>query len=690
MKAINYTFKDEIVSFENYDKNKITAGYQIGRSVSSNETEDFIGPLKLDVARPQQQGGVAMHYMSAVSFSETMDWVFYLQNTTATARRIALYLHDKLTNQYTYQGFITWNRLPSGTHTHRGFKMSLENYSEGSVSVNGTTVTGTSTNWTINNIPSGCRIGFGSKNPSEINTWYEISSIIDDITITIDSSAGNLGEVDYIIQDLRGMIVNSASGNVGGLHLIKGLRPEIFTIGGTAVVDGANLDGLRRTYKLEAGTINNLNNPAGLGLDDKISWTEHNLYVPNIVTTTTVNIFVFNIRAPLIPTSGVDKSSFQFNTGTAQVITTIQQNNSVSLFTVRHGIAKNQPSLYFITSSRVYRAPLILIKPNTSGWIQDIMTDNPPGGTTTYPLQGFNNLAYCKIVDRIFLSGGVRNYFTQYTPSLNQFDGIFLSDSKTVNINGGIVPILPDSSAIGFNIEINSGFLHMLRNTTTISQNIGYSIPLTTHQNFAFDTNSYLISPVFRIPEGNFLKMIPQYIRRMGDHPSAYFQPEPFRIFYRTKGITNNTGVWMRLEDSGDLTNVFDNQIQFAFTFKTLGVIGIPPRLKGILLMYESIFDYYKPSTQKTESQDYIFTWRQDKLFSSNIPKLSINIFDVKTSLTIIEDDTVKNDLGIWEYSENDGVNWNTWDTTKNQVGNLIRYKTTNLPKGIKLKVILR
>jgi len=1045
MKAINYTFKDEIVSFDNYDKNKITAGYQIARYTSNDETEDFIGPLKLEVTRPAelQQGGVAMHFISTVTFSETEDWVFYLQNTTSNTRRISLYLHNKLTNSYTYQGFVTWVRIPSGTHTHRGFKMSLENYSEGKVSVSGTSVTGISTNWVTNNIPSGCRIGFGSKTSSEIKTWFEFPSItndtlsifnnleidtsfnigtgfkgfvykikidsddkilvggnfisyneitsnriirlnsdgsidtsfnigtgfnndVNDIQIdsddkilvggdfttyngvtsnriirlnsdgsidtsfnigtgfsqtvfilkmqldgkilvggnftsyngvtsnriirlnsdgsidtsfnigtgfsdivralqiqsdgkilvggnftsyngvtsnriirlnsdgSIDTSFNigtgfndivralqiqsdgkilvggnfatyngvtsnriirlnsdgsrdtsfNIGtgftfivqtieiqsdgkilvggpfatyngvsssrfiilnsdgiehltrftfndgnvfsiqiqsdgkillggtftsysgvsnssiirlnyleqtNIDYVIQDLRAIIVTSASGTDGGAHLIKGLRPELFVNLGTTITSATNLDGLTRTYKLNGGSTNGLNNPSGLGLDDRISWTEHNLYVPNIVTTTTMEVFVFNIRASLNPTSGIDNDSFQFKTGITTIFTTIQQNNSACLFTVNHGVAKNEPSLYFISSNRVYRAPLNLIKPNVTDWIQDYMGENPPGGLTTYPLQTFNNLSYCKMSDRLFLSGGAaRNYYTEYNPSLSQFESIFLSDSKTVNVNNGIVPINPDTSGLGFNIDINSGFLHILRNTATVAQNVGYSIPLATHQNFALNTNTYLISPVFRIPEGNFYKMIPQYIRRLGNHPSAYFQPEPFRIFYRTKGITNNTGTWIRLSESGDLTNVFDNQIQFAFTFKTLGAIGIPPRLKGILLTYESLMDYYKPSKQETDYENYIISWRQDKLFTGNIPKISVNIFDVKTSLTIIEDDTDKNELGIWEYSEDEGVSWNNWDNTKNEVGNLIRYKTTNLPKGIKLKVILR
>jgi hypothetical protein len=691
MKAINYTFKDEIVSFENYDKNKITSGDRILRYTSNDETEDFIGPVKLDVTRPDQQGGVAMQFVSVVTFTDTIDWVFYLQNTTSNTRRIALYIHDKTTNQYTYQGFISWTRIPTNTHTHRGFKVSLENYSEGTVSVNGTSVTGILTEWVNHNIPSGCRIGFGSKNPSEITTWYEIDTITNETSITIDTSVpDNLTNVDYIIQDLRAIIVTSATGVDGGAHLIKGLRPEIFTTGGTTVSSATDTDGLRRTYKLNGGTTNALNNPTGLGLDDRISWVEQNLYVTNLVTTTTVEVFVFNIRASLNPSLGIDNNAFQFRTGVATVFTTVQQLNSANLFTVKHGFAKDQPSLYFISSNRLYRAPLELIKPNVTNWIQDYMADNPPGGISTYPLQSFTNLSYCKMTDRIFLFGGVRSYYTKYDTSISQFESIFLSDSKTVNVNGGTIPINPDSNANGFNTDINSGYLHILRNNATVNQNIGYSIPLTTHQNFAFDLDEYLISPVFRIPEGNFVKMIPQYIRRLGNHPSAYFQPEPFRIFYRTKGITNNTGTWIRLNDSGDLTNVFDNQIQFAFTFKTLGVIGIPPRLKGILLTYESLMDYYKPSTQQTNSEDYIISWRQDKLFTGNIPKISIDIFDVKTSLTIIEDDTERNDLGIWEYSEDEGLNWNPWDSTKNQIGNLIRYRTTNLPKGIKLKVIIR
>lgn len=68
----------------------------------------------------------------------------------------------------------------------------------GTASCSGTSVTGTSTSFT--NYFKNSQIGFGSTVPEDISTWYTISSINSDTSLTLTSSAGSIGSTSYIIK----------------------------------------------------------------------------------------------------------------------------------------------------------------------------------------------------------------------------------------------------------------------------------------------------------------------------------------------------------------------------------------------------------------------------------------------------------------------------------------------------------
>jgi hypothetical protein len=102
-------------------------------------------------------------------------------------------------------------------------------------------VTGSGTVFTDERIAVGARIGFGSTDPTQISTWYVISAISDNITITISSSAGTINAgSSYVIEELRFAITatNATAAN-GGLHLVKGVNYSDFTTIGSTTIPAA-------------------------------------------------------------------------------------------------------------------------------------------------------------------------------------------------------------------------------------------------------------------------------------------------------------------------------------------------------------------------------------------------------------------------------------------------------------------
>jgi hypothetical protein len=77
-------------------------------------------------------------------------------------------------------------------------------YTTGSVSnINTVTITGSSTLWSSLILPA--RIGFGTTNPSSVTTWFTISSITNNTTLVLTSSAAGQSLGNYVIEQTSGV-----------------------------------------------------------------------------------------------------------------------------------------------------------------------------------------------------------------------------------------------------------------------------------------------------------------------------------------------------------------------------------------------------------------------------------------------------------------------------------------------------
>jgi len=701
-RAINYKFlSSQAVGFDSYDSSKTVVGDLIKFYTGVNPQDNYVGPVRLGMARPMEQSiAIPALFISVIKFSDTTHWVFYGDGATAAVtRRVGMYEFDIPSSTYTWKGYVTLNYPAIGNKTLRGNEVIRDLYTEGTVSCSGTTtVTGVGTAFQSSGLCVGNRIGFGNTDPSQVAIWYEIASIDDDLTIQLTTNGPSVSGVAYVIEDLRIVqIITNATATNGGVHVVKGLRVENFSPSGTVIPAATTIDNIRAVYWLKDAVTQTNTIGYGVAIDEKTSWTSQDSYVINANAVASGRIFKYNLRAPLTVLAGASTDAYLLQT--AQLVTTgnISATNNGSIATTNHGPGSGIKSLYWVTASRVYRSDITQITNGSSSYQSDVMIEIPPGGVNTYAATStLSNIEYSLSLDRFIIlntgASSARSYVTDYNTSSNPFEVIFLSDDKqldqsTSSPDGPIHPTINLSLFTGKSLD---GIMHLCRYSALATLSQMYSVPVGAHQTYAFNTDQYLITPKFNMSGANkLLEINVNNIRRLGSDTFA-LATEPFRVYYRTTGIDDNTGSWSQLNDANDLTAISPGEVQFAITFRTLGTTCIPPRLISINLVYEdeSTDSHYLPSVNESSVTNKHFAYQQVLVFGTNIPELRIRIYNAVTNGLVLDDTTTLQAAGTFEYSVT-GVTWLPWDNTQDVLGYYIRYTAASLPDSIRVRVLL-
>jgi len=699
-RSIEHIFTGATVSYASYDSTKTILGPLVKQYTGALGTDKFAGPEKIAMARPfEASTAIVGGFVHVIQYSSNINWVFLAENSAAAAtRRIIWYEFDINTTALTWKGFITLTYPTATAHTIRGFRVTRDLYTTGTVGVSGTAVTGSSTLWSTSLLSVGSRIGFGSTDPTQITTWYQISAIGSDTTITLTGSAGTISSgTSYVIEDLRVLTsTTNATTTNGGLFVTKGLRIEDFINTGTVIPAATTVDNIKAVYWLaDASTVTNTI-AGGCSMESKISWTDHRVYVTD---TTGPKIYVYNMRAALTLTAGKDTTTNIIKTGNQAVTGTLSQNNNSRILTLGHGPGSGVACLYFATTTRVYRCAVSGITNGSTTWQSDAMVEVPPGSTTTYPLTSvLSNIDYISNIDRLVVlttsATGARSYITQYNTTSAQFDHIFLIDDKnldqsTANANS---PMYPSTSATTLASWTDSGRMHLVRLSAAATLNQLYTLPIGAHWSYTATSNSVLMTP--SLSTSNSTKLYRLYVnevKRIGDDQYVV-NPEPYKMYVRTSGISSNTGPWTLVTDDGDLSGMSpSSEIQFKFEFNTIGRTCIPARILGLSLTYEddSTDSHYQPSVANSSITTNIFAYRQSIAWGSNIPNMRIRLYNAVTGVLILDDNITSSAYGTWQYSSNNGTSWNTWLNTQDVVGNYIRYTATSLPGSTRIKALL-
>lgn len=694
-----------------YDPDKLGLG-PLMVQVNGGGDGSFVGPMPIAVVRPMEAStAIPLSFPCAMQWSNKAasqwDWIFAADvSAAAVTRRLGMFRLDRLTGTATYDGFVTVT-FPgtSEAKTIRGLRLDYKTESVGTVGVSGTALTGVATQFLANKVCVGNRIGFGSTDPDIITQWYEISAIASDTGITLTTNAGTIsaGSV-YVIEDLRlAMIVTSVTTNLGGLYLVKGLRRELFSSGGGVVPAAVSTDSIRACYFLKDAATGTALASMGGAMEDPLDASSRYMWV--LETLANPVMFKFNIRAALTVATGYSTNAFVFKTGAGGVLTgAASQLNNGRLAQAFHGPGSGKDCIYFTTATRIYRtAEVSTITTGSTVWLIDNMTEVPPGGVSTYALGGgMQAIEYSGFIDRFVVTttgaSGTRSYITQYRTDGGQMDRIILADFKQIDqgsADASITPF-PSINASPMSAWIEGGMAYLARFGITAIINQMWCVPLGADWEFAASTGSRVIFP--RLSTQGASKFVQAFFTGVevlggATGKNLGMSPQPIRMYYRTGGISDNSGGWNLLTNSGDMSGVGGaDYVQFMAEYRMDNTM-IPGRLLnvGAIFLDSSMSDNWQGSSDiGTNITTKTFGFRQSVAYGTAVPRLTVQLFDAESGVSLGSDDSVTK-AWTWEKTTNAGGAWGAYNTTdRANADTYVRVTPTSLADNIKVRAVIR
>jgi hypothetical protein len=704
-----------------YTSASICTGSLIRRYVDDDNFY-YLKPLDITYNRMYDNLGYTLNakYISAITWSEDVDYIF-LNHPGAVAQGTNMSMimgkYTKSTNAFQNLGRILINPVYAPgipNRTANSITAHLYRYSSGSVEVNGISVTGSSTNWETNRIFQGSRIGFGTTSSADVTQWYDISTVPTNTNFQLATAAiTNFAPgTPYVIEELKLFIPTlHASLPVNGVVVVNGLNESTFTLAGTVVnsYTGSAQDRQRGFYRIsDVGSGSLMQNPYVMELEPPTSPTSQNGYLLAANTAATqIQYFKFNVLYPVSQSNmvwtGSISESFQARTDFFATVGAPQV--SLKIATTNHGPGSGSLSLYTVgpgaynsTPGRIYRTPLASVTSGSTSFIADSCVEVPPGSQETFTISGFATVDYTPKTDRFYLPGFTAAPFNimtiaQYNTTVNQLERQVLTNVGAINKTTSTPsPATFVINGTRPNITVNGDMMYVVTGTGTSGTYVVYNIPVGADYKTASTSKQWVSFPVINT-EGAlaYYNVYPKLSKFLGSDSLGY-TPERVKLYYRTTGIGNDSGTWLDVPENGDMSQVVvGNEIQFALAWDVLGLLAAANRVYGLVFTYEdgSQDIHYQPSVAESNIANNIFAWRQVRLWGSNIPNLRIRLYNDDTNYLIIDDDTLTESQGTFEYSSNNGSTWNPWNDTQDTIGNYIRYTANSLPANTRIRALL-
>jgi hypothetical protein len=670
-----------------------------------------------------------------IEWSSRFNWIFFLQ--AESSEHLGMAVHDKYTNTCQFHsGCVNMNWGLSLTNPF-AFKMLYYKYTDGTVTVSGTNLIGTGTDFTSGRISAGSRIGLGSQTPENVTAWSDIKSINNASGMTLYTNLGTsiASGSAYVIENLWAVRTAGRSGLMD-LVVAKGLSFNLFS-GSVAVTHGiyadTGLDNQRNLYFLTTPAY--INGYPGSGScaafepSSAITSGSHYFYV---VTCNNARdrtfCFKFNIRGNLSGPGLYVNTSYNKTDG-AYVAMTGHYNfvNTTTVLSgsqlVNNGLiisygATGSKSLIFVGNSitakatKIFRSDTRDIVSGSTGWITDFANEFPPLGGQLVPLStNIGQLAYLPKINRFICSYNTTPwgcYVLQYDAKGITFDnyalpcrGVQISGPYNIVLSSGTRSGLPTMPSGAYSFQAAGDWLYIMPNTHGEGQVRDSQTILTqTYScdwNYTDTTQQYVITP--KIPTPNASKLYRVYVMDQNqadtDSTTDGVPPEPYQIEIRTSGMDDNTGIWTVLDDASDLSGISPGDyIQFRLSFRVFGPTMRINRIYGINITYEKYVQdsHYEPSPKYSDLPNYRIAWKQMQLWGSSIPDLTVYLSREtidNANETILTDSVSGSRYGVWQYSTN-GTTWNAWDASQDALGNLIRYTADIWPSGMNYTAILK
>lgn len=689
-----------------YDYTKWNVGKGLIYNAGATAIDKYIAP-DFQAIRPMEEStAFAVVQVYAHNHSATVAYLFGVENlTTAVAtRRVHLWELNRQTGARSWKGFITMTLLTATAHTVRNFTMDVKEESTGTVAVSGTTVTGTGTAFATNKVAIGARIGFGSTDPSQITDWKRITVRTSDTALTLNTTPGTItAGTAYVIQEFRPVYTaTNATATNGGTHYGKGISIEDFIGAGTTIPVAVSTDDQKAMYWLKDAAVQTNLVSAGASLErDTATPTSLNMYVLDLVSAGNYRVFKYNIRAALTVATGASTSAWTLTTGTQAVTGTGSQNSNLCIATASHGLGSGVKSIYFVTTTRWYRAAVANITSGNVSWQSDVIAEIPTGGTATFAAtSGLSTAEYIPAIDAFAIgttsATGNFSYITQYVASGNQFQRQFGRDYKYQDQSlkdSGHPSIFSNQILPLVFTDAGANRLYVCKQGTTALNNQIYIITVGADWDYALASSGRLISP--EIPTTNALKyyrVFANEVRYVGS--SSLGKPtEPYRIYARTANITTDaTTGWTLIDNTQDLSGFSGaSSIQFAIEFRTIGESCLPARILGLNLSYEdnTTDSHYAFSADKSSASSKIFAWWFKTAFGGTVPTLTVRLYNAATGGLLLTDTTATSASGTFEKST-DGTTWGAYNTTdRANTTTYIRYSPTSLADNINVEAYI-
>lgn len=689
-----------------YDYTKWNLGDSIIFNNGVADVDKYIQP-HYDVLRPNEEStAFLVSALWAYKLSEETSYLWAAENvaTASNTRRIMLWQINNFTGARQWIGFITMTLASSTAHTLRDFRVDVKTEITGTVSVSGTAVTGSGTQFNTNRVAVGARIGFGSTDPTQITTWYRITAIGSDTGATLNLSAGTIGSnTPYVIQEFRPILLfTNVTTTNGGIHLGKGVSIEDYTIAGTTIALAVSTDNQKASYWIKDAATQTNTVGAGLAIDvDAETATNLDCYVLDLPSAGNYRVFKYNLRAALTVASGASVSAWVLTTGNNAFTGTGSQNSNLTLATTSHGGGSGIKSLYFVSTTRFMRASVAGITSGTTTWINEAIAEIPPGGANTYALtSALSGLIYVPSTDSFVIcttsASGVVSYVTKFVSSGSQFNRIFGRNMLNLDIStadsGSPSAFTNSSVALGVTTDRTNKVYISKTGTTSTNMQI-YALAFGTDDEYALDSEGYIITPEIITTDVNkFYRVFVNQLNYQGSL-SLGRSTEPVFVYARTSNIqTDATTGWQPVNDISDISAFAGApSIQFLITSRVIGAIILPAKIRGINLEYEdnTTDSHYAISVEKCSVASKIFAWWFAVAFGGTVPTLRVNLYDADSGGLILTDTTAASANGVWEKTT-DGTNWVAYNTAdRGNTTTWIRYTPNSLADNIKVAAYL-
>lgn len=567
-----------------YDPSYVNLGYLMYRYSGANKYDNYVSPLRLEhIFNGANYYNNTFNYLfKVIRYTKNLDYLF--TTNTSSTQNIQYMIYNRKENKF-YQGGVVNIFFRGTTNMYiSDADINIESSSDGYITVSGNTVTGTNTKFNSSGFSAGSRIGFGSTNPETITEWYEVASIISDTSLTLTETLSKIYPPNspYIIEEvimISSNYWNTNPFNLGGVYITKGMNFTFMKHNNT-VPFATTVDRVRATYRIINPGTNLIINGWSLAALPKASNNEHIFYVL-IEQGNTMRIACFNAKAPLTLTAGESTSAFKYMTKSYDCINTA---DGIRMFCLPFGPGRNKYSIYFRSGSAtvLQRIDLDDIKQDGDLFGQDHGYVRPIANA----FRGFNHLnpsnaRYIPNLEQMLFSATLNTvvpYDTNYPYHYNEFGEVTYENSDYRMPSKDTVSHLRESS----NFNISDGLWYYVANQYKLGV-----FPGEADWRFASRNNARIITHSIDTSHiTKFNKLLVHHPEVLGSHDLGSM-PEPFRVYFRTEGISDDSGDWCLLNDSFDMSFITPkDNIQFMFEFRVLGRASVPNRIYGLSISY--------------------------------------------------------------------------------------------------------